>query len=178
VSLAVGAFIGGKGRVERHPGPAVLRDLCEAGQDHGLRHYFYGGKEGVGERLSIQLREMFPDIRIAGYESPPFRELSEEEELETRLRIENSDTDILWVGLGAPKQDLWMQSHSKTIDVPLMLGVGAAFEFMSGDQKWAPEWIRAIGMEWLFRMITGGPRLIKRYLKYVPLCCYYLIKEN
>ncbi|MGE9291695.1 MAG: WecB/TagA/CpsF family glycosyltransferase [Puniceicoccales bacterium] len=177
-SLALGALLSGHRIRQRHPGPAILLELCAAGEPLGLKHYFYGGREGVGERLSEKLRSLFPEIQIVGYESPPFRPLSQEEEAAAIERIEKSGANVLWVGLGAPKQELWMQRHKGRIRVPLMMGVGAAFEYHSGDQKWAPKWMRDYGLEWFYRMTTGGPRLFKRYLTYVPLCCYYLVKES
>ncbi|MDQ8195924.1 WecB/TagA/CpsF family glycosyltransferase [Coraliomargarita sp. SDUM461004] len=177
-SLALGARLTGVRFEQRHPGPVVMLDLCGNGQAAGLKHYFYGGREGVGDRLSTKLQSLFPKIQIVGHESPPFRQLTEQEQAEAIARIEASGADVLWVGLGAPKQELWMQSHLGKIKVPLMMGVGAAFEYFSGDQKWAPYWMRRFGLEWLYRMLTGGPRLFKRYLTYVPLCCYFLIKES
>ena len=177
-SLILGARLMGHRLTERHPGPTMLLDLCGKGQKSGLKHYFYGGREGVGERLSARLLKMFPEIQIVGHESPPFGELSEKELAEVRSRIEASGANVLWVGLGAPKQEFWMHRQAGTIDVPLMMGVGAAFDFFSGDQKWAPPWMRRNGLEWLYRMCTGGPRLFKRYLTYIPLCCYYLVKES
>lgn len=176
ISLVLGAKLAGYGRIQRHPGPAVFGDLCEAGVQTGLRHYFYGGVEGVAEQLSKILENRFPGIEIAGYESPPFRELTKAEETAFLERLRAAKPDILWVGLGAPKQELWMERHAEQLKVPLMLGVGAAFDYWTGRQKWAPAWMRHNGLEWLYRMATGGRRLFKRYLTYVPLCCYYLIR--
>ena len=105
-------------------------------------------------------------------------DVTEEEVHNTKTKIEESGANILWVGLGAPKQELWMQEQSNRINVPLMLGVGAAFDYLVGNQKWAPVWMRKLGLEWLYRMSTGESRLFKRYIKYVPLCCYHLIKET
>ncbi|MFL2832027.1 MAG: WecB/TagA/CpsF family glycosyltransferase [Coraliomargaritaceae bacterium] len=167
-SLALGARLIGARLEQRHPGPVVMLDLCENGQSVGLKHYFYGGREAIGGRLTTKLQTLFPEIQIVGHESPPFRELTAEEQADIIARIETSGADILWVGLGAPKQELWMQKHRGRIKVPLMMGVGAAFEYFSGDQKWAPAWMRQYGLEWLYRMTTGGPRLFKRYVKYVP----------
>ncbi|MDB2681826.1 WecB/TagA/CpsF family glycosyltransferase [Opitutales bacterium] len=176
-SLILGARVMRHKLQQRHPGPAVMLELCEAGQTAGLKHYFYGGREGVGERLSDKLQQLYPEIQIVGHESPPFRELTAAEDLAVKQRIEASGADILWVGLGAPKQELWMQQHREQIDVPLMMAVGAAFEYFSGDQKWAPAWMRKYGLEWFYRMTTGGPRLFKRYLKYVPLFGYVMARE-
>ncbi len=177
-SILLGALLMGKKLSDRHPGPQIMLDMVAVGQGKGIQHYFYGGREGVGERLSEKLQAMFPKVQIAGHECPPFRPLTEEEEIEACKRINESGADILWVGLGAPKQELWILRNQHRLKVPLAMAVGAAFEYFSGDQKWAPAWMRKYGLEWLYRMTTGGPRLFKRYLKYVPLCCYYLIKES
>lgn len=177
-SLILGARLMRHKVQQRHPGPAIMLELCEQGQTVGLKHYFYGGCEGVGERLSEKLKQLYPEIQIVGHESPPFRELTESEDLAVKQRIEASGADILWVGLGAPKQELWMQQHRDHIDVPLMMAVGAAFEYFSGDQKWAPAWMRKYGLEWFYRMTTGGPRLFKRYLKYIPLFGYVMLSES
>jgi N-acetylglucosaminyldiphosphoundecaprenol N-acetyl-beta-D-mannosaminyltransferase len=176
-SLIMGAKFAGKRLSERHPGPQILLDLVGTGQSSGLKHYFYGGRVGVVERLSARLKKMYPKAEIAGHESPPFRPLSEQEEAAVRNRINESGANVLWVGLGAPKQELWLQRNIHGLNTSLNLGVGAAFEFFSGDQKWAPFWMRRWGLEWLYRMLTGGPRLFKRYVKYVPLCCYVMTKE-
>ena len=177
-SLALGALLTGKRIQSRHPGPAIMPGLCDVGRSHGLKHYFYGGRPGIGERLADKLEELYPGIEIAGHESPPFRSLTEDEEKEVKQRIEASGAHVLWIGLGAPKQELWMQANCGRIDIPLMLGVGAAFDYIVGEQKWAPLWMRKYGLEWFYRMTTGGSRLFRRYLKYVPLSCFYLLKET
>lgn len=176
-SLLLGATLMGKRLHQRHPGPQILLEICDTGRTKGLKHYFYGGRAGVGERLSAHLEKKFPGIQIVGHESPPFRPLTELEEEEACERINASGADVLWVGLGAPKQELWIQRNKYRLKVPLAMAVGAAFEYFSGDQKWAPAWMRQCGLEWLYRMTTGGPRLFKRYAKYVPLCCYLMAKE-
>ena len=176
-SLILGARLMRHKMQQRHPGPALMLELCEQGQAAGLKHYFYGGRAGVGERLSAHFEKEFPGIQIVGHESPPFRPLTELEEAEACERINASGADVLWIGLGAPKQEQWIQRNKYRLKVPLAMAVGAAFEYFSGDQKWAPAWMRRYGLEWLYRMTTGGPRLFKRYAKYVPLCCYVMAKE-
>ena len=123
------------------------------------------------------LREKMPDLLVAGTYSPPFRPLAREEEMEVKNRIEESGADILWVGLGAPKQEKWMAEHIEKISVPLMLGVGAAFDFHSGNRKWAPAWIRKIGMEWFYRMLTGGRRVFFRNAKFESAFTCLIIKQ-
>lgn len=147
---------------ERVPGPSFMLAACEYGLTRGWRHFFYGGSQGVPESLIGTLTSRFPGLKIAGKWSPPFRELTESEELQVKEMIEEADTDLLWVGLGSPKQELWMAGHVGRIDVPVMLGVGAAFDFHSGNRPWAPPLVRRIGLEWAYRMLTGGRRTFWR----------------
>ncbi|OPZ01351.1 MAG: putative N-acetylmannosaminyltransferase [candidate division BRC1 bacterium ADurb.BinA364] len=147
---------------ERTPGPSFLLRACEFGLSRGYRHFFYGGAEGVPQRLAERLRQRYPGIQIVGAYSPPFRELTEAEEAEVKEMIEAARPHLLWVGLGGPKQNLWMASHVGKIGVPVMLGVGAAFDFHSGNRLWAPAWIRKCGLEWLFRTFTGGRATFRR----------------
>ena len=104
----------------------------------GYRHYLYGGAPGVPKRLSDQLRERFPGIQISGTYSPPFRPLTPKEDAEAVHRINESRADIVWVGLSTPKQEYWMAAHLRRLDAPVMLGVGAAFDFLAGTRKRAP----------------------------------------
>ena len=117
-------------------------------------------------------------MRVAGTYSPPFRPLTEEEDLDVKKRIEESSADVLWVGLGAPKQELWITEHLDRIRVPLMLGVGAAFDFHSGTKPWAPKLIRVIGLEWAWRMfITGGPRIFQRGIDVLPAFIHIIFRD-
>lgn len=165
---------GRKEPVERVPGPSFLLKACEYGQEHHWRHFFLGGAEGVAENLAKNLKAKFPDLEVAGTYCPPFREMTADEETMMKKQIEESEADLLWVGLGGPKQEYWMQRHLKTIQVPVMLGVGAAFDFHSGNRPWAPAWIRKMGMEWLFRMLSGGRRTFVRNIKCVCHIGYVL----
>ena len=113
-----------------------------------------------------------------GCHSPPFRPLSEAEEAATKTLIATAKPDILWVGLGSPKQELWMAQHVGQIDVPVMLGVGAAFDFHSGVRAWAPAWVRRAGLEWAFRTFTGGWRVFRRNLGCVTILAWCLVKAG
>ncbi len=147
----------------RVPGPTFLLRACEHGLSHGWRHFFYGGQPGVAETLAGRLCEWFPGIHISGTYSPPFRDLDHlAEEDEVLRRIEDVGTDLLWVGLGGPKQEFWMAEHLQRVKVPVMLGVGAAFDFHAGNRAWAPTIVRRLGFEWAWRMATGGPATLKR----------------
>lgn len=166
VSMTLGASLTSGHRLERHPGPDVMLDVCREGVSHAIRHFFYGGALGVAESLATAVRQRFPGLVVAGTYTPPFRPLTDSEESEVKRQVEGSGTEMLWVGLGAPKQELWMSEHSERIRGPLMLGVGAAFDFHSGSRRRAPRFVRAVGMEWFYRMLTGGRRVFWRNLRY------------
>ena len=162
---------------ERIPGPGFMLAACEHGLSRGYRHYFYGGEEGVADELAMRLQAQFPGLIVAGTYCPPFRPLTADEEVDLYRQIEAARPDLLWVGLGGPKQALWMSRHKGKLPAPIMLGVGAAFDFHSGRVPWAPLWIRKIGMEWAFRALTGGRRLFLRNLRCVPLAFFSLLSS-
>jgi len=162
----------------RLPGPQVLLAYCRHGLKLGHRHFFYGGAPGVAEELAAHLQQLFPGLQVAGCYCPPFRELTETEEQQVTEVIDHSQADVVWVGLGAPKQELWMQRFSTRLQAPLLMGVGAAFDFHTGRQRWAPRWIRRIGFEWLFRALTGGKKTFIRYIKHVPMFLGLVIKAR
>jgi N-acetylglucosaminyldiphosphoundecaprenol N-acetyl-beta-D-mannosaminyltransferase len=124
---------------------------------------FYGGKAEVLELLVEKMKRQFPNLHIVHYFSPPFRELSEEEDNKVCKEIQNNGVRILFVGLGCPKQERWMSAHKGKIDA-VMLGVGAAFDFHAGIRPQAPSWMQAVGLEWLFRLLHEPRRLARRYL--------------
>jgi N-acetylglucosaminyldiphosphoundecaprenol N-acetyl-beta-D-mannosaminyltransferase len=131
------------------------------------RHFFYGGATGVAEYLAKNLRERH-NIAVAGTYTPPFRPLTDEEESEVVARVQAAAPDVLWVGLSTPKQERWMYDHRAKFLVPVMLGVGAAFDFNSGKLERAPTWMGNTGLEWLFRLLVEPKRLWKRYLVTIP----------
>lgn len=177
VATTLGARLLGRKLPDRLPGPRTMLDLCRHGVGKGYRHFFYGGDEGIAQRLAERLREIIPGLKVVGTCTPPFRPLTAEEELAIAAQIEETHADVLWVALGAPKQELWVAGHAGKINVPLMLAVGAAFDFHSGNRKWAPAWIRGIGMEWLFRMLTGGRRVFFRNVRNVPRFTWVILKQ-
>ena len=154
--------------VDRVYGPDLLLKMCENGLANGIRHYFYGGSPQALEKMIQNIRNMFPGINIVGYNSPPFRELKDYEQEELNAQIIKSNADIVWVGLGSPKQEAWMKQNIKRINGPVMIGVGAAFDFISGNKPQAPKLIQKIGMEWLFRWFSEPRRLFKRYIINYP----------
>jgi N-acetylglucosaminyldiphosphoundecaprenol N-acetyl-beta-D-mannosaminyltransferase len=169
------ARLNGIAAPERIPGPNFMLAACEYGLERGWRHFFYGGAQGVPERMAETLACRYPGLKVAGTWSPPFRELTEEEEEQTKAMIESAGTDLLWIGLGSPKQELWMARRSGRIDVPIMLGVGAAFDFHSGNLPWAPPLVRKLGMEWAYRMLTGGRQTLLRNVRCVSHVALLLV---
>jgi len=161
--------------LHRISGPTFMLKAFEYGQKQNWRHFLYGSTDEVLKKLEKKFTEQYPNIQIVGKFSPPFRDLTYEEELEVKNMIESCNPDLLWVGLGGPKQEYWMNDHLNKIDVPIMLGVGAAFDFHSGNKLWAPKFIRKIGMEWLFRMLTGGRNTFSRNIKCVSVVSLILI---
>ena len=152
--------------VSRVYGPDLMAAL--AGKK-GYRHFFYGGAPGIPEKLIDVLKTKYPYINVAGAYSPPFRPISaEEDEKESKL-IRDSEPDIVWVGLGTPKQERWMASHVNRLNGSILIGVGAAFDFHAGTIKQAPIWIQRSGFEWLYRLIVEPRRLWRRYFTVIPL---------
>jgi len=150
--------------VTRVYGPDLMLALCEAGCSSGLRHYFYGGAEGVPEMLAAELTRRFPDLQVAGTLSPPYRPLTAQEDAAIVEQINATRPDVVWVGLGTPKQDFWVADHRGKVNAAALIAVGAAFDFHSGRVKQAPRWIQRSGLEWLYRLIQEPRRLWKRYL--------------
>ncbi|HEY2461739.1 MAG TPA: WecB/TagA/CpsF family glycosyltransferase [Candidatus Acidoferrum sp.] len=145
-------------------GPELMLRFCEASAGKGYRHYFYGGAPGVAEDLAKWLTGKFPGVMVAGTFCPPYRALTAEEDAAAVEAIERSEADVVWVGLGAPKQERWMFEHRGRLRAPVLVGVGAAFDFYTGRVTQAPEWMRENGLEWAFRLWQEPRRLWKRYL--------------
>jgi len=152
--------------VERVYGPDLMLAVCERSMEEGWSHYFYGGAPTVPETLAEKLADRFPDLQIVGTYSPPFRPLSPQEDREIIHMINAANPDIVWVGLSTPKQERWMAAHLEKLNVPVLIGVGAAFDFLSGRKKQAPRWIQRSGFEWLYRLASEPRRLWRRYARY------------
>lgn len=149
---------------EQVAGPDLMPALWKATENTHISHYFYGSTQDTIDALEKGLKTKYPGLRIAGMEAPPFRPLTEEEDEEAVKRINESGAAIVWVGLGAPKQERWMYEHRDRINA-LMLGVGAGFDFHAGTVKRAPSWMRNHYLEWLYRLIQDPKRLWKRYVE-------------
>jgi len=167
----------GAKEVKRVYGPDLMKRLCidEKGK---YKHFFYGATENTLNLLEQKLRESNLDIRIAGKIAPAFQQKAELEKKEVIDMINNADPDILWVGLGSPKQDFWMALNRGKLNVPVIIGIGAAFDFLAGVKPQAPKWMQGCGLEWLFRLICEPKRLWKRYLIGNVKFIYYLLKKS
>ncbi|WP_242839493.1 WecB/TagA/CpsF family glycosyltransferase [Butyrivibrio sp. NC2002] len=149
---------------ERIAGPDFMEAMFGATMDGSLSHFFYGSTEETISLLKENLEKKYPGMDIRGYYSPPFRELTAEEDEEIIRMLNASGADLIWIGLGAPKQEKWMAAHENRLS-GVMLGVGAGFNFFAGNIKRAPVWVRKIGMEWLYRLFQDPKRLFKRYFE-------------
>lgn len=162
--LALTQRLRGYHTAEQVAGPDLMPALWNATEKTDIFHYFYGSTQETIEALEKKLKKDYPELKIAGMEAPPFRSLTEEEDEQAVKRINDSGASILWVGLGAPKQEKWMYEHRGKIKA-LMLGVGAGFDFHAGTVKRAPAWMRNHYLEWLYRLIQDPKRLWKRYVQ-------------
>jgi len=159
-------------------GPDLLPAILKLSEMRGYTHYFYGSRSETLQSLQANLKKKYPDLKIVGMMSPPFRQLSEKEETDIVKTINEAHPDFLWVGLGAPKQEIWMAEHENIID-SLMIGVGAAFDFHAGSVQRAPFWMQKCGLEWFYRLLQDPKRLWKRYLTTnVKFLWYILIQRR
>ncbi len=164
---------------ERCAAPDIMGLMFEEGVKQEKTHYFYGGKDDeVLKNLRANLEKSYPKIKIVGMYSPPFRPLTEKEDETICTEINELKPDFLWVGIGAPKQEMWMWQHREKIHSTVMIGVGAGFDFFAGTLAKAPEWMEKASLEWLFRLNREPRRLWRRYIiggfKYI----YYSVKSR
>lgn len=171
------AKLAGHRGAERVYGPDLMLALCERSVAEGWRHYLYGSSEAVLARLKANLERRFPGIAIVGSCAPPFRPMTDAEDAAAFSTIVGSGADIVWVGLGAPKQELWMADHAGRPGAPVMIGVGAAFDFLAGTKRQAPRWMQRNGLEWLFRLASEPRRLASRYLTTNSLFAIYFVQH-
>lgn len=151
------------GMRERVYGPQLMLEVCRRAAEQGVAIYLYGGSPAVAEELPKRLAAQFPDLRIAGWESPPYRDLTEEEDAALVERIAASGAGIVFIGLGCPKQDFFAARHRDRLPA-VQVCVGAAFDFHAGAKPMAPRWMQRSGLEWLYRLACEPRRLWKRYL--------------
>jgi N-acetylglucosaminyldiphosphoundecaprenol N-acetyl-beta-D-mannosaminyltransferase len=148
--------------MQRTTGPSYMGEIFKVSVEKGYRHYFYGSTDETLEKLSQTLKREYPGIQIVGMYSPPFRPLNEDEDKAIIEKIDETNPDFVWIGLGAPKQERWMAEHQgKTSG--FMVGVGAGFDYFAGNIERAPEWMQKSDLEWLYRLFQDPRRLFKRY---------------
>lgn len=157
-------------------GPHLTYRLCRAAAEHGVSVGFYGGRPHTLTLLLKYLRHEFPHLKISYAYSPPFRPLTVEEDKKVVADIQNSGTQILFVGLGCPKQERWMASHRGRISA-VMLGVGMAFDTLAGTKPKPPAIMQKLGLEWLFRLSVEPRRLWRRYVYHNPRFIFLLLRE-
>jgi N-acetylglucosaminyldiphosphoundecaprenol N-acetyl-beta-D-mannosaminyltransferase len=163
--------------MERVYGPDLLLEVCEASQARGWRHFFYGGGPGTADALAATLQAKFPRLQVVGTHTPPFRPLTTGEFEALQAQVAAARPDIFWVGLSTPKQENFMASNISRLDVPVMIGIGAAFDLISGRVRQSPRWIQRIGFEWLYRLIQEPRRLWRRYFKNNPLFVWRMLLQ-
>jgi N-acetylglucosaminyldiphosphoundecaprenol N-acetyl-beta-D-mannosaminyltransferase len=163
-------------RAQRVYGPSLLPVVCELAAERQLTVGFYGGSPEVLDTLIERISQQFPGLRIPFAFAPPFRALTTDEDEQVVDGIANSETQILFVGLGCPKQERWIAEHRDSLSC-VMIGVGAAFDFQAGHKAQAPLWMQNFGLEWLFRLCTEPRRLWWRYLYHNPRFLYHFARE-
>jgi N-acetylglucosaminyldiphosphoundecaprenol N-acetyl-beta-D-mannosaminyltransferase len=159
----------GAGLEDRVYGPELMTRYCRRAAERGHRVWLYGGATPAAlADLECELVARFPGIAVAGGHSPPHRPLTEDERGAVAERINADAPDVVWVGIGAPKQELWMAQMRPLLEAPVLAGVGAAFDFIAHRKRQAPAWMQRRGLEWLFRLSQDPVRLAPRYLRYNP----------
>jgi len=171
------AHLSGHPDVERVYGPDLMLEMCRASVSAGHRHFFYGGAPGVAQRLGDRLSARFPGLIVAGCHTPPYRDATAEEDEALVREIDAARADIVWVGLSTPKQERWMARHVGRVSAPVLVGVGAAFDFHAGLKKQAPRWMQRSGLEWSFRLVTEPRRLWKRYARNNPEFLWRIVRQ-
>ena len=158
-------------------GRDLIRIVLYQGLTRNWNHYFYGGKPGVAAKMVENLRLEFPNVKIVGHATPPFGDINDVEIDKLRKELNQSGTDILWIGLSTPKQEIFMQKNRNLLEIPLMFGVGAAFDFIAGTKKICPIRMQRFGLEWAFRCLQEPKRLGPRYLRVIPIFIYRILNE-
>jgi N-acetylglucosaminyldiphosphoundecaprenol N-acetyl-beta-D-mannosaminyltransferase len=168
----------GQTHVDRVYGPDLMLKLFECSPKAGYRHFLYGGwPPEVVKELAIKLENRYPGIQIVDTYSPPFRPVTQEEDAEIVRKINAAQPDIVWIGLGSVKQDYWAESHVGKLTAPVLIAVGAAFDFHSGRKPQAPRWMMRAGLEWVYRFATEPRRLALRYLRDNPIFVWRMLLQ-
>lgn len=148
--------------MERTTGPSFMEEVLRRSEENHWKHYFYGSEKETTDRMIDNLKQKYPDLLIAGVYNPPFRPLTDQEDEAVISEINTAKPDFIWVGLGAPKQEIWMAEHQGKV-CGFMVGVGAAFDYQAGNISRAPEWMQKHNLEWLYRLMQDPKRLFYRY---------------
>jgi len=175
--LSLVAKLKGEKNINRIFGPSFFEKTLDWGQTDGIKHYFFGASVETLEKMNNLIMYRFPSTIISGSFSPPYREFTFEDNELFLKRMNESSADIFWIGLGAPKQEIWMYENYKKLDHGVMIGIGAGFNYLAGNTKHAPEWMKNASLEWLFRLIQEPGRLWKRYLVTNNLFIFFVILE-
>jgi N-acetylglucosaminyldiphosphoundecaprenol N-acetyl-beta-D-mannosaminyltransferase len=158
-------------------GADLIRLVCQMSSQRGFSNFFYGATEAVLEKLVDKLQQQYPKLQVAGAYAPPFRALTPQEQREMIERINASYADIVWIGLGAPKQELWMAQHTQDLQASVIIGVGAAFDFASGAKAEAPRWMQKAALEWVFRLAQEPRRMWRRCVHYPAFMAQVIIQR-
>ncbi len=162
-------WLRGRSGMSRVYGPDLMLEICRLSADTGIRHFFYGGAPGVAERLAGKLAERFPGLKVAGWHCPPFRELTPIELEEVVACVNGASPDVVWTGLGTPRQERWAAAVRSKLTAKVVVTVGAAFDFHAGRLRQAPRLLQRAGLEWAYRLAQEPSRLWRRYLRNNPL---------
>ena len=149
--------------MQRTTAPDLLDEILKISAKKKYKHYFYGSTKETLDKLKLAINEKYGNVNIVGTYSPPFKELTDDEDVDIVNNINEAKPDFVWVGLGSPKQENWMYKHKGRVNA-LMIGVGAAFDYLAGNIKRAPMWMQKLNLEWLYRLIQDPVRLFSRYL--------------
>jgi len=164
----------GFGDMDRVFGPDLMAEMCRLSVQRGYRNFLYGGKPGVADSLRGALEKRFPGLHVVGTYTPPFRSLTPKEESDLSAQVRESRPHIIWVGLSTPKQELFMAQYMNRLEVPIMFGVGAAFDFHSGHIRDCSRWVKRAGLQWLHRLMQNPRHLWRRYLRSNPAFLWHI----
>ena len=175
--ISVAQRLLGHKRAQQVRGQDIMNAICASSGEYKLKIGFYGGSsDPLLNKMISKLKSVHTGIQIAYVYAPPFRPLTAAEDINVCDEINRANVDILFVGIGCPKQEIWMEQHMQKLNC-VMLGVGAAFDFIAGNQKHAPKWMQEIGVEWLYRLCNEPKRLWKRYCRQNPRFIYHFIHQ-
>jgi N-acetylglucosaminyldiphosphoundecaprenol N-acetyl-beta-D-mannosaminyltransferase len=175
--LSTIAKIKGNKNICRVFGPTIFEKTLEWGQEDGIKHYFFGSSVETLEKMNNVIKSRFPSVIISGSFSPPYSEFTLKENELFMKQMNESGANIFWIGLGAPKQEIWMYENYKKLERGVMIGIGAGFDYLAGNTKHAPVWMKNMALEWLYRLIQEPKRLWKRYLVTNTLFLFYVFLE-